>query len=91
MEKNRRRFEKNELTESEQAEAFRTFQAQGGTYTLSGSTLALHREMARDPDNVGQDRVFQLTFQGDSAMKWSWILGRPGRYVELTWHKVVKI
>ena len=43
-------FKGEQPTETEEAEAYRTIRAGGGTYQVSGSTLTLNAEYDRRPD-----------------------------------------
>ncbi len=87
MEKTRKRFKGDRPNQAEEAEAFRTFQGQGGTYTVEGSTLTLHREIARSPENVGVDRVFEVKTH-TPLMTWRGLRGGVDVGIELNWHKV---
>ena len=60
-------FRGEQPTEAEEAEAYRTFRAGGGTYQISGSTLTLNAEYDRRPDG---HRPLDLEFavEGDKLM-----------------------
>jgi Lipocalin-like domain len=49
----------------EQAEAFKTFLAYAGQYTLSGDKLMHHIEVSSIPNYVGRDLVRTVKFDGD--------------------------
>jgi hypothetical protein len=55
------------LTE-EQAEAFKTFLAYGGRYTLSGDTVTHNVEISSIQNYVGKDLVRSVKFQGDQII-----------------------
>jgi len=49
----------------EQAEAFKTFLAYAGRYTLDGETVTHHVEISSIQNYVGKDLVRTVTFQGE--------------------------
>ena len=49
----------------EQAEAFKTFLAYAGSYTLSGDTVTHRVEISSIPNYVGKELVRKVAFQGD--------------------------
>ncbi|MFH7027514.1 MAG: lipocalin-like domain-containing protein [Heteroscytonema crispum UTEX LB 1556] len=49
----------------ERAQAFSTFNAYAGTYTLSGNTVTHHVEVASMPNRVGKDLVRTFTLSGN--------------------------
>jgi hypothetical protein len=49
----------------EQAEAFKTFLAYAGRYTLSGEKVSHHVEVSSIQNYVGKDLVRTVKFQGD--------------------------
>ena len=63
VEKNRKRFQRSEPTEAEEAEAYRTMRAGSGTYTISGSVLTLHQQAPRHPN--GGAEVVEFSIEGD--------------------------
>jgi hypothetical protein len=52
----------------EQAEAFRTFLAYAGRYTLSGDKVIHHIEISSIQNYVGKDLVRSVKFQGDQII-----------------------
>ena len=88
MRKNRKSVHGRALTEAEEAEGYRTAVANAGTYTLSGSTLTMHRIASLRLDVMDQDRVEEFTLEGDTLIfKNINGTGRPtGR--ESTWRRV---
>jgi Lipocalin-like domain len=51
----------------ERAEAFSTFNAYAGTYTLNGNTVTHHVEVASIPNRVGTDLIRTFTLSGSRA------------------------
>ena len=51
--------------QEEQAEAFKTFLAYAGRYTLSGDKVTHHIEISSIQNYVGKDLVRSVRFQGD--------------------------
>ena len=49
----------------EQAEAFKTFLAYAGRYTVSGDTVSHHVEISSIQSYVGKELVRSVKFQGD--------------------------
>jgi hypothetical protein len=49
----------------EQAEAFKTFLAYAGRYTLSGDKVTHHIEISSIPNYIDRDLVRNILFQGD--------------------------
>jgi hypothetical protein len=52
-------------TQAEQAEAFKTFLAYAGRYTLSGDKVIHHIEISSIQNYVGKDLVRSIKFEGD--------------------------
>jgi Lipocalin-like domain len=52
----------------EQAEAFRTFLAYSGRYTLDGETVTHHVEISSIQNYVGRDLVRKIKFHGDQIV-----------------------
>ena len=63
VEKNRKRFQGGEPTETEEAEAYRTMRAGSGTYTISGSVVTLDQQAPRNPN--GSTEVIEFNIEGD--------------------------
>ena len=68
--KDRKSFKGDQPSEAEQAEAYRSMGAGGGTYTLSGSTLALSENLNRDP--IGTSKVCEIIWIDDDSLKFNW-------------------
>ena len=54
--------------QEEQAEAFRTFLAYAGRYTLGGDKVTHHIEISSIQNYVGKDLVRNIKFQGDQLI-----------------------
>src|SRR5579863_702135 len=54
--------------QAEQAEAFKTFLAYGGRYTLNGDKVSHHIEISSIQNFVGKDLVRTVKFQGDQII-----------------------
>jgi hypothetical protein len=54
--------------QAEQAEAFKTFLAYGGRYTLNGDKVNHHIEISSIQNFVGKDLVRTVKFQGDQIV-----------------------
>jgi hypothetical protein len=54
--------------QEEQAEAFKTFFAYAGRYTLSGDKVTHHIEISSIQNYVGRDLVRSIKFQGDQII-----------------------
>jgi hypothetical protein len=65
MDAHRKPFQREPPTQAEQAEAFVSFGAFGGTYAVSGNTMTIHRDLARDPGTVGVDYEWEYDVDGD--------------------------
>lgn len=65
MPKGRQRIEGREPTSDEMVEAYRTVNALTGSYTVSGSTLTLHRTANLRSEVTGLDVVAEFTVEGD--------------------------
>jgi hypothetical protein len=77
-------------TPEEQAEAFKTFLAYAGRYTLSGDQVTHYVEISSIQNYVGKDLVRSVTFQDDQIV----LLTPPTRIngkvqtVELIWQRL---
>ncbi len=77
-------------TFEEQAEAFRTFLAYAGRYTLKGDEVTHHVEISSIQNYVGKDLVRSVKFQGDQIV----LVTPPTRVngkiqtIELTWQRL---
>lgn len=76
--------------QAEQAEAFKTFLAYAGRYTLAGDKVNHHIEISSIQNFVGKDLVRTVKFQGDRI-----ILTTPPtpvngkiQIIELTWERL---
>jgi hypothetical protein len=47
------------VTEADELAAYRSFIAQAGRYTITGSRLVHHRDITRDPASTGTDEEFE--------------------------------
>jgi hypothetical protein len=54
--------------QAEQAEAFKTFLAYGGRYTLNGDKVSHHIEISSIQNFVGKDLIRTVKFQGDQIV-----------------------
>ncbi len=79
--KNLQRIE--EPTSDQMIEAYGGVNATGGTYTLSGSKLTIHRIANLKLPNIGQDHEAEVTFEGDRL---TWRRANSG--IEDVWRKV---
>ncbi len=68
--KDRKRFECDEPSEAEQAEAYRSVHAGAGTYTLSGATLSRSEDLNRNPNGV--PITCEIIWIDEDNMKYSW-------------------
>lgn len=74
----------------EQAEAFQTFLAYAGRYSLNGDSVTHHVEVSSIENYVGKDLVRRVKFQGDQIV----LVTPPTRVngkvqtVELTWKRL---
>jgi hypothetical protein len=77
-------------TLQEQAEAFRTFLAYTGRYTLSGDKVIHHIEISSIQNYVGKDLVRSVKFQGDQIILVTPPTPVNGKIptVELTWQRL---
>ena len=87
MTKNRKRYQGNEPTQAEEAEAFRTFSGRGGRYEVSGSTVTFHRTIVRNPQAIDTERKYRFTIEGN-RMNWVGIEPDGSRGPEMLWQKV---
>ena len=77
-------------TIEEQAEAFKTFLAYAGRYTLSGDKVTHHVEISSIENYVDRDLVRGVTFQGDQII----LVTPPTRVngkmqtIELVWQRL---
>ncbi len=74
----------------EQAEAFKTFLAYAGRYTVSGDTVTHHVEISSIQSYVGKDLVRSVTFQGDQIILVTPPAPMNGKIqtVELIWQRL---
>lgn len=78
-------------TTEERAEAFKTFLAYAGRYTLSGDKVTHHVEISSIQNYVDRDLVRSIKFQGDQIT----LVTPPTRVngkkqtVELIWHRLL--
>ena len=63
--KHRNRFQGDEPTVEEAAEAYQTLDTAGGTYEISGTKMVLHRVVNRNPNWTGADVRWDLELDGD--------------------------
>jgi lipocalin-like protein len=77
-------------TREEQAEAFKTFLAYAGRYTLSGGKVTHHVEISSIQNYVGRDLVRSIKFEGDQitlATPPTRVNGKIQR-IELVWKRL---
>ena len=55
-------------TDAERGAAFTPFTANGGTYTLSGTTLTLRRSIAKSPNRMNTTSTAEVRFEGDDTV-----------------------
>jgi hypothetical protein len=74
----------------EQAEAFKTFLAYSGQYTLSEDKVIHHVEICSIPNYVGKDLVRSVTFQGDQILLLTppTLVNGTIQSVELIWQRL---
>jgi hypothetical protein len=74
----------------EQAEAFKTFLAYAGRYTLSGDKVIHHIEISSIPNYVDKDLVRNIKFQGDQIVLVTppTLVNGKIQAVELTWQRL---
>jgi len=74
----------------EQAEAFNTFLAYGGQYTLSGDKVTHHIEISSIQNYVGKDLVRNIKFEGDHIVLITppTMVNGKIQTVELTWQRL---
>jgi len=74
----------------ERAEAFTTFFAYSGRYSLTGDKLIHHVEISSLQDFVGTDQVRLIKFQGDRIVLVSppMSINRKTQTLELVWERV---
>src|SRR5208283_596556 len=74
----------------ERAEAFTTFFAYSGRYSLTGDKLIHHVEISSLQDFVGMDQVRLIKFQGDRIVLVSppMSINRKTQTLELVWERV---
>lgn len=63
--KDRRSYGTDELSDAEAAEAFRSMEAAGGTYEVSGTHIVFHRLVNRHPNWTGKDYSWDFSLSGD--------------------------
>jgi hypothetical protein len=74
----------------EQAEAFKTFLAYAGRYTLSGDKVIHHIEISSIPNYVDKDLIRGIKFQGDqiTLITPPTLVNGKIQAVELTWQRI---
>lgn len=73
----------------ERAQAFSSFNAYAGTYTLDGNTVTHHLEIASIPNRVGTDLVRTFTVKGDRLSLKTPLNLRDGvPQYELMWERI---
>ena len=74
----------------EQAEAFRTFLAYAGRYTLNGDKVIHHMEISSIQNWVGEDAIRTVRFEGDRIVLKTPITVVNGKLqrVELVWQRL---
>ncbi len=87
MDKGRRRFQQDEPTDAEAAEAYRSFITQAGPYTMADGSLIHHRTYTRNPNGMGSDEVFEYHRDGERLILQP-IDPDGTRYQSMTWRKV---
>ncbi|MGH9685734.1 MAG: lipocalin-like domain-containing protein [Candidatus Acidiferrales bacterium] len=75
---------------TEQAEAFKTFFAYAGGYTLTGTQVVHHVEISSIHNYVNRDLVRTVRFEGDCIVLVTppSIVNGKIQTVELTWHRL---
>ncbi|GAB4461537.1 MAG: lipocalin-like domain-containing protein [Elainellaceae cyanobacterium] len=80
-------FDLADVPATERAQAFSSFSAYAGTYTLAGDSVTHHVAIASIPNRVGTDLVRIVALEGDRLT----LKTPPGRdslnYFELVWQK----
>jgi hypothetical protein len=74
-------------TEAEEPAAYRSFIAQAGRYTISGTRLIHHRDYTRDPAGTGTDEVFEFHSTDDTLVVQS-IQANGRRGEAFRWQKI---
>ena len=64
--KNRKPYPEDSSDDAAELDAYRSHQSQGGTYEVSGSSLALGRDYCRHPGRSGHTLDAKVTFEGDT-------------------------
>jgi hypothetical protein len=74
----------------EQAEAFKTFLAYAGRYTLSGEKVTHHIEISSIPNYVGKDLVRNIKLDGNQIVLITppTLVNGKVQAVELTWQRL---
>jgi len=74
----------------EQAEAFNTFLAYAGRYTLSGDKVTHHIEISSIQNYVGKDLVRNIKFEGDQIVLITppTMVNGKIQNIELTWQRL---
>jgi hypothetical protein len=85
--KGRRRFQGEEPSQAEEAEAYRTMLAQAGPYFIAGSVITHQRQYTRNPNATGTDELFEFSIESD-VLKLQSIRANGSRGVEMLWRKV---
>ena len=63
--KDRKKFQAEEPTDAEAAEAYRTLSTAAGTYEIAGTRMHLHRIVNRNPNWTGKDVHWEFRLDGD--------------------------
>ena len=82
LRKDRKRFEGDEPSEAEQAQAYRSMGSGAGTYALSGSTLTRSEELNRNPN--GSSITCEIIWIDENSVKFNWGANGP----EFTYRRV---
>ncbi len=85
QDKSRKTYPEDGSDDAAELEAHRTHHSQGGTYKVSGSSLAFGREFCRHPGRSGRTLDAEITFQDDT-----FTFGRAGEPTSRgrTWRRV---
>lgn len=79
-------FHASQPTQTEEAAAYRTFAAQAGPYTVTGSRVTHHRIYTRNPNVAGTDEHFE--FRIDGQRMWLQSVREDGTHgPEMLWRK----
>lgn len=80
-------FELDTVPMSELAQAFSSFSAYAGTYTLAGDTVTHHVAIASIPNRAGTDLVRIAALEGD-RLTLKTLPGARSTHVELIWQRL---